>query len=483
VALGPRHGGLSFAGLGDLVGRGAAVLDRAGGHHIAYLGTIGPAFSTAVLAAAHLGRPVVPLNYRLPAADLRTLLGRLDDPVLLVDDVPLAPTGGRVLGVADWLAAASGAEPVPSRPEGDPIAVVLFTSGTTAAPKGVLLAHDQLLAYVLQTVEFAAGDPDEAALVTVPPYHVAGLASVLTNLYAGRRVLHLAAFEPGEWLRLVREERITGATVVPTMLARLVEHLEATGATVADVPSLRSLAYGGAPLAPRVLRRALELFPDVGFANAYGLTETSSTIAVLDADDHRAAIGSDDPDVRARLGSAGRPVPGIEVAIRDADGGPVGPGLIGDLFVRGPQVSGAYMGSGTALDGDGWFPTRDRARRDGDGYLYIEGRSDDTIIRGGENVAPAEIEAVLREHADVTDIAVVGLPDEQWGQRIAAAVVLTIGADATPAQLRAWAAERLRSSRTPDLVVIVDALPYSPTGKLLRRNVADDLTAHPRRTA
>jgi acyl-CoA synthetase (AMP-forming)/AMP-acid ligase II len=249
--------------------------------------------------------------------------------------------------------------------------------------------------------------------------------------------------------------------VVPTMLARVVDHLGEGAA--ADVPTLRSLAYGGARMPATVLEAALSAFPDTDFVNAYGLTETSSTIAILGPDDHRAALTGDEA-ARRRLSSVGRLVPGIEVDIRDEE-----------IWVRGEQVSGEYLGHDGATDGDGWFPTRDRGWVDDDGYLFIEGRSDDTIIRGGENIAPAEVEDVLLTHPAVRECAVVGLPDDEWGQRIAAAVVRRDGADVDPAELREFAKARLRSSKTPDVIAFRDELPHTDTGKLLRRVVLADL--------
>jgi len=265
--------------------------------------------------------------------------------------------------------------------------------------------------------------------------------------------------------------------IVPTVLARIVDRLDGQPA---GVPTLRSLAYGGARLPRPVLERALAAFPSCGFTNAYGLTETSSTIAVLGPDDHRAAAASADEHVRARLASAGRPVPGIELVIRDADGNQVPAGTAGEIWVRGPQVSGEYLGLGSSLDAGGWFPTRDCGRLDDDGYLFIDGRNDDTIIRGGENIAPAEIEDVLMRHPAVHDAGVVGIPDQEWGERIAAVVVVKDGAVADEEGIRQWARSRLRGSKTPDIVVTWPELPYNALGKLLRKDMATALTAaHP----
>jgi acyl-CoA synthetase (AMP-forming)/AMP-acid ligase II len=349
---------------------------------------------------------------------------------------------------------------------------VLFTSGTTAEPKGVVLRHANLFSYVTSTVEFGHAEPTDAAIVSVPPYHVAGVGSVLTNVYAGRRLVYLDDFTPKRWLALVREQGVTQAMLVPTMLARIVDHL---GDQVADVPSLRSIAYGGAATPRPVLERALRSFPGVGFTNSYGLTETSSTVAVLGPDDHRLAVAATDPRVRERLGSVGRPVPGMELAVRDALGHDLPTGEEGELWLRGAQVSGEYLGELGAGPDDGWFATRDRAWIDAGGYLYILGRLDDTIIRGGENIAPAEIEAVLLEHPSVRDVAVVGLPDDEWGQCTVAAVSVAAGADLTEEDVRIWARGRLRGSRTPDRVVFRAELPYNPMGKLLRRQLVAEL--------
>jgi acyl-CoA synthetase (AMP-forming)/AMP-acid ligase II len=302
---------------------------------------------------------------------------------------------------------------------------------------------------------------------------VAGVANLLSNLYAGRRIVYIDRFDPEVWLGIVRDQKVTQAMVVPTMLAQIVDHLRDAGD--ADTPSLRTLSYGGARMPAPVLTRALELFPTTGFVNAYGLTETSSTIALLGPEEHRAAFGSDDPAARARLGSVGRLVPGIEIEVRDDDGVPLGIGQTGLVFLRGDQISGEYAGV-ALLEEDGWFPTRDRGRIDEDGYVFIEGRADDTIIRGGENIAPAEIEDVLVSHDRVVDAVVVGLPDDQWGQRLAAVVVTSGDADTSAEELRELVRTRLRSSKTPETIEFWPELPRTDTGKLLRRTVVARLS-------
>ncbi|ROO87995.1 acyl-CoA synthetase (AMP-forming)/AMP-acid ligase II [Actinocorallia herbida] len=479
VVLGDRASGLTASDLRRRAAGGAAVLRDLGASHLVYIAASGAAFPVSLFAASLAGIPFVPLNYRLSAGQLAALVAE-NEPAFVVGDRDVldaigAPEG-RSTTPDGWLELArehpGPATPMPNDPES--VALLLYTSGTTAAPKAAVLRHRHLASYVLTTIDFAGAAPDDCGLVAVPPYHIAGVANTLTNLYAGRRVVHLGRFSPEDWLRTVEREGVTQALVVPTMLARIVEHLRETGER--PPAGLRSLAYGGAPMPARVIEQALELFPGVDFTNAYGLTETSSTIAVLGPDDHRAAQAGTSPEARARLGSAGRLVPDLEARILGADGLPLPAGEIGLLYVRGPQVSGEYRGT-AAVGSDDWFATRDLAHLDDEGYLFLHGRADDTIIRGGENVAPAEIEAVLEQHPAVAESAVVGIPDEEWGQRIAAVVVPHRGARPEPEELRTWVRTRLRGSKTPDVVRLVAALPRTDTGKILRRTLVHELGA------
>lgn len=468
---------LTTAELSELADGGAGVIAAAGTSHVAYVGLGGAMLPLLLFSSARAGATFTPLNYRLSADGLRELIDRLPQPLVVADakylDV-VAGAGKEVIGSEEFIAAARAAEPAAEFPDPEDVGVVLFTSGTTSRPKAVELTHNNLTSYITGTVEFDGAEPDDAALICVPPYHIAGVSAALSNLYAGRKMVYLPQFDPSEWVRLVRDEAVTSATVVPTMLARIVSALESEPVAL---PSLRNLAYGGSKVALPLVRKALGLLPDVGFVNAYGLTETSSTIAVLTPDDHRDAMASTDVTVTRRLGSVGQPVPGIEVQIRDEAGQVVGPGETGELFVRGDQVSGRYAEIGSVLDADGWFPTKDVAMLDEAGYLFIGGRSDDTIIRGGENIAPAEIEDVLVEHPLVHDCAVVGPEDPQWGQIIVAVVVPSPGADPDPDELREHVRSQLRGSRTPDRVVFRDELPTNATGKVLRRELVQELTA------
>jgi acyl-CoA synthetase (AMP-forming)/AMP-acid ligase II len=445
VAVGPRVGGLTYADLRDRATGIAATLggDAATVALIAETSALVPA---TLFGATWAGAAYAPLNYRLPAEARDELLTRLA-PVVVADDSWLTVDADPTRPFVDE----------PTRP-----AVLLFTSGSTAAPKAATLGHDQLTAYIFNTVEFGAAEEDEAVLVAVPPFHIAGVAAVLSSTYAGRRLVPLPRFSPEAWLAAARAEAVSHAFVVPTMLARIVAAMEADPS--ATVPSLRHLAYGGSRMPIPVLERALATFPTAEFVNAYGLTETSSTVCVLGPDEHRAAHGSADPAVRTRLGSVGRPVPGIELRVVE-----------GEIEVRGAQVSGDYLEAGSQRDADGWLRTGDRGWVDDEGYVFVEGRGDDTIIRGGENVAPAEIEDALLRHPAVAGAAVVGVPDEEWGERVGAMVVARAGVTLDPEAVAAFVREHLGSLKTPELIVVTDELPHTATGKVLRRAVRADL--------
>jgi long-chain acyl-CoA synthetase len=474
---------LTYADLFDAAGRAADSFRRTSAEHVAILDVTSTAMPVALFGAAWAGRPFVPLNYRLTGAELDALLERIHPAYLVTDEDragSLATRDGftavaRERFLAD--AGSSGEKAGEWAMDGDEIAVLLFTSGTTGVPKAAVLRHKHLVSYILGSVEFGGAGDDEATLVSVPPYHVAGIAAVLSSVYGGRRIVQLPSFSAETWLETARKESVTHAFVVPTMLARIVDALGDRSS--ADLPNLRALAYGGGKMPLPVIERAMKLFPTTAFTNAYGLTETSSTIAVLGPEEHRAAAGATDPAVRRRLVSVGKALPGVEIEIRDDEGQVQPPGASGEVYVRGEQVSGEYLGRGSSIGKDGWFPTRDGGTIDAEGYVFLEGRIDDVIVRGGENLSPGEIEEVLLEHVGVADCAVVGVPDIQWGEAVAAVIVRRDGASVTSSELCELVKDRLRSSRVPARVEFWSELPYNETGKLLRRKVRESLAATP----
>lgn len=465
------EGSLSYAEALRRARRGAMFLLGHAGESVAFLGQNGPAFPLALFASGMAGKPFAPLNYRLADEDLRKLLKRMAPAVAIVD-ADMAERAAGIDGVtivsreafeALCEDEAYGTEELPYSDQ--EIAVLLFTSGTTGEPKAAVLRHENLASYVISTVEFMSADEAECALVSVPPYHIAGISAVLTGTYAGRRIAYLHSFAPDAWVHIAHAEKVTHAMVVPTMLSRILDVMDESGIAL---PQLRALSYGGGRMPPAVIERAMRMLPHVDFVNAYGLTETSSTIAVLGPEDHRRAFSSDDPHVRARLGSVGQPLPTLELEIRGPDGTTVlGPRQSGEVYVRGPQVSGEYLHK-SMLSPDGWFATNDAGWLDEDGYLFVEGRLDDVIVRGGENISPGEVEDILRLHPKVVDVAVYGLADDQWGERVACSLVCAAERPSTE-DLSEWVRSRLRSTKTPEIWSFHDELPYSETGKLLRR--------------
>ncbi|MCW2588155.1 MAG: AMP-dependent synthetase and ligase, partial [Mycobacterium sp.] len=364
IALVDGHTRFTTGELSALADGGAGVIAASGAQHVAYVGSGGVMQPLLIFAAARAGVPYTPINYRLSPDGVQELIGRLPDPLVIVDERyrdMVGDVGKRVVDSEQFLADARTTEPVAEFADPEDVAIVLFTSGTTSKPKAVELSHGNLTSYITGTVEFDSADATDAALICVPPYHVAGVNAAMSNLYAGRKMVYLTSFDAREWVRLVADEEVTTATVVPTMLDRIVTALEQEPT---QLPALRNLAYGGSKVPLPLVRKALDLMPHVGFVNAYGLTETSSTIAVLTPDDHRNAHGNTDQYVAKRLGSVGQPVPGIEVQVRDEHGAVLGVGETGELFVRGEQVSGRYTGIGSVLDDEGWFPTKDIATLD-----------------------------------------------------------------------------------------------------------------------
>ena len=476
TAIGSRAGaGITYRELFDQAHATARRLRNAGVDAAVLCDESSHAVPLTLFGAAWAGVPYVPLNYRLPADDLLALAERVGAALAVTDDANLDRLASidtvSTVAQADFLADPAGGHEAGAEPgdwgmDPDDVAVLLFTSGTTGVPKSAVLRQKHLVSYILGSVEFMGAGEDEATLVSVPPYHIAGVAAMLSSVYAGRRIVQLPRFDPHAWIDTVEAEGITHAMVVPTMLTRIVDALDQRGGE--PILGLQALSYGGGKMPRPVIERALELFPITNFVNAYGLTETSSTIALLGPDEHRIAQYSDDPAEQARLASVGRALPGVEVVVRDDAGNDLPIGEVGEIFVRGEQVAGEYREKGSLLDADGWFPTRDGGFIDADGFIFVQGRNDDVIIRGGENMSPGEIEDVAIGHPGVRNAAAIGVPDREWGEKIVL-VAVPDGDPPADGELEDLIRSRLRSSRVPSHVVFVPDLPHNDTGKLLRR--------------
>jgi acyl-CoA synthetase (AMP-forming)/AMP-acid ligase II len=469
----------AFRGLG--LGRGdcIAVLQTNSHHYV-----------EAYYAAAAVGAVFVPLNYRAKLPELEHMINTARVKTLLVGDRyvdVVAQLRPRLGSVRTYVAMESAHDGMPrlddllreAAPEfevpevdDDDVSILMYTSGTTALPKAVMLTYNDFTAYVCGNVELADGTPRGTALLCVPLYHIAGATNIMTSMFTGRRLVLLRQFDAQAWLETVQRERITHAFLVPTMVKQLVDHPRLADY---DLSSLQNVSYGGAAMPFPVIRRAIEVFPkNVGFVNAFGQTETTSTLTVLGPEDHRLEGSPEEVERRLkRLKSIGRPLPDVELKVVDDQGEELPRGAIGELWVSTPRVMKGYEsqeGTTSPLR-DGWLPTRDMGWIDEDGYIFLAGRKDDMIIRGGENIAPAEVEAVLFSHPGIDEAAVIGVPDVEWGQRVVAVVVPRTGVQLGQGDVIDFCRQRLASFKKPEIVHFVEALPKNVMGKILRNDL------------
>ncbi len=463
------------------------------GDRIGVLDTNSSRYVEAYFASSMLGAVFVPLNYRAKAQELEYMITTAGARMLMVGDryaSLVSDLRHRLPGVSEYVALQSSQPGMASFEEliaqacedGDEaevdeedVNILLYTSGTTGPPKGVMLTYGDFFAYVCGNTELADGTPRGGALLCVPLYHIAGITSLMTSFFTGRTLVMLRQFEPSEWLAAVQRERITHAFLVPTMLKRVLDHPEFGRYSCT---TLEVLAYGAAPMPLPVIRRAIDMFPaTVGFVNAFGQTETTATVTMLLPEDHRLEGTAQEVERKLRrLSSTGRPLPDVEVRIVDAQGVEVKRGEIGEVTVRTSRLMKGYLSPGDATAQtmvNGWLHTRDLGWMDEEGYLYLSGRADDLIIRGGENISPAEVETVLQSHPAIEEVVIIGVPDEDWGEQVMAVVVLRAGSTLTAEEVIDWCRQRLASFKKPDRVEFVTELPRNPLGKVLRKDLRE----------
>ena len=444
----------------------------------------------AYYAVARIGAIFVPLNFRARSDELTHMLNNSKASLLLVgeqyvdlvdsirQDTPsvkhFIPIGCMREGMLNYeeLLASSSPEGVSTEVEDDDVTMIIYTSGTTGIPKGVPLTHNSFSIYVLKNVIPADPDIEETNILTVPLFHVAGVQAALAATYGGRTLAIIRQFDVKEWMETVQRERASRAMLVPTMLKRIIDDPDFSKY---DLSSLKVITYGAAPMPFEVIKKAIEVFPGVMFINAFGQTETASTITILGPEDH--IITGDEEEREKKLrrlaSSIGRPMDDVEMKIIDRDGSDLPPGEVGEIVARGPRVMTGYWKcpdeTAKAITKEGWLHTSDMGYMDEEGYFYLVGRSDDLVIRGGENISPREVENILYAHPAVEDAAVIGVPDPEWGQVPRAVVVLKNGKTATADELIEFCRGRLASFKRPGSVVFVDELPKTNTGKVLMR--------------
>ena len=465
---------LTYAEFGARCRALAAALHRRGvgrGDRVATLLANCHRYLEAYIAVPLLGAAIVPLNTRHAAREQRAVLEDCGARLLLVDETHRDRAGELATAVGDVLLApdeyeralAVGGE-IESGPaiDEDDLAAIFYTGGTTGRAKGVMLSHRNLVANAFHITVWAGYDERDTHLHAAPMFHSADAASIFALTWRGARHAFAPSFEPGAVLDLIARERVTCTVLVPTMIGMIVDH---PAVETADLRSLRLVIHGGAPISGALLGRAVETL-GCSFTQAYGLTEASSHLAALPREE--TLLG----DRRAR--SAGRAVMGVELVVRRPDGAPCAPGEVGEVTGRGPNFTRGYWNrpeeTARALR-DGWFWTGDLAHMDEEGYVYIVDRAKDMIISGGENVYSVEVEEAISAHPAVLEAAVIGVPDETWGERVHAVVVPRPGQALDEAGLRAFCRERIAGYKCPRSVEFVDVLPKSGPGKVLKREL------------
>ncbi|MCT7658464.1 long-chain-fatty-acid--CoA ligase [Mycobacterium deserti] len=454
------------------------------GDRVAFVEKNGVEFFDVVFGLAKLGAVAVPVNWRLAAPEMLHIIKdagaravvvgseffghieAVEDQLSGVEMVLAISDHARWPAFDDWLAGHPTDDPGVESASDD-VALLMYTSGTTGAPKGVMLTNGN---YISKSAGIAAHwrfTNDSVALAVMPMFHQAGSGWALVGLHEGCPTVVLRDVEPAAILDAIARHRVTNMLLVPAVIQKLVI---ADDLGAVDISSLRTVVYGASPITDDVLLKGLERF-GCEFIQVYGMTESTGSITQLDGDDH-------DPARRPELlRSCGKPYPWIEIRIVDRDGVDVAPGSVGELWTRSRQNMAGYWNNPSAtastITPDGWLKTGDAGYRDEHGYVYLYDRVKDMIVSGGENVYPAEVENALMAHPDVGDVAVIGVPDDTWGEAVKAVVVPTPGSSPAPDELIAFARERLAGYKLPKSVDFADELPRNPSGKILKRHLRE----------
>ncbi|MFH1383242.1 MAG: long-chain-fatty-acid--CoA ligase [Chloroflexota bacterium] len=443
----------------------------------------------AYFATAKIGGIYLPLNFRAKASELVYLLNSSEATTIFVGDrytelaesvkseakslknlVSLDKKQEGMLYYED-LITSSPTDDIFTEVDDNDTTILMYTAGTTGFPKGVMLSHNSFSVYVLENVTPADPETNEKNILTVPLYHIAGMQAMMAAIYGGRTLVMERQFDPKEWMELVQGEKVSRAMMVPTMLKQLMDHPDFNKY---NLRSLKVITYGAAPMPFEIIKKAVEVFPGVGFINAFGQTETASTVTMLGPEDHNISGTEAEKEKRLkRLSSIGKPMADVEMKVIDESSQDLPPGEVGEIVARGPRVMSGYWKdkekTDKTIDKEGWVHTGDLGYRDEDGYFFLAGRNTDMIKRAGELISPEEVEAVLRTNPKVDDVAVIGVPDLEWGELPLAITVLKQGVQATPEELMEYCRANLASYKRPRGVVFVDDLPRNPMGKVLKR--------------
>ncbi len=455
------------------------------GDRVAVLDKNVPEFYELLLGAAKLGAVLAAVNWRLAppeiaqvvndttarvllaGAEFLTCVEQIEDQLEHVELVVSTEAGTTRPGFAEWRDAHPANDPKVDVSPGD-VAVQFYTSGTTGLPKGAMLSHRAIFSLSPDESEGWNLTPDGVSMVAMPNFHIAGAGWGIVCLACGMHIVLHREVDLGAIFADLERYRVTHTVFVPAVLQMLVAHPDAR---TADLSSLDAILYGASPISVDVLTKSIDVFK-CRFIQCYGLTETCGAVVVLPPEDHDV----NGPNVH-RLRAAGIARPGVEMRVVDADGTECEVGEVGEVWLRSPSNMNGYwnMPEATAavLGDDNWFRSGDAGYLDADGYLYIHDRIKDMIISGGENVYPAEIESALMDHPAVADVAVIGVPDERWGEAVKAIVVRAPETTLTDHELMAFSRERLAGFKCPTSVDWTDVLPRNPSGKILKTELRE----------
>ncbi|WP_427965582.1 long-chain-fatty-acid--CoA ligase [Altererythrobacter sp.] len=472
---------IDFGALEELTRRTIGLFQDHGlvkGDRIAWLGKNSDLYAVLFAAAGRMGVVIAPVGWRLAPPEVAYIVkdtqarlvfageGFLDTAQAVA--APLSPAP-EVIGEQRAWEMILAREPAEYDPAGPDDGVLqLYTSGTTGNPKGVVLSNANLLSLrrdaVAAELPWSMHQTDDCILVAMPVAHIGGTGLINIAIASGVRALIQAEFSP-EGVLDGMDQGVTQMFIVPAALQMVIQHPRAAKT---DFSGFRYLMYGAAPIPLDLLREAVQTMPATGFLQAYGMTETTGTIALLPPEDHTL-------EGNQRMRSAGKAVPGAEIAILGPDGKELPRGEIGEVAVRSPSNTAGYWhlpeATEETIDADGWLHTGDAAFMDDDGYVYIQDRIKDMIISGGENVYPAEVESAIYGHPAVAEVAVIGVPSEKWGEEVKACIVAKPGMEVDQADVLAWTRERIAPYKVPKSVDVIPALPRNPTGKILRREL------------
>jgi len=456
------------------------------GDRVAYLGKNSDSYFEILFGAAKMGAVCLPIGWRLAAAEIAYILRDGEVRVLFVgsDFAELAQQAiresGQSVTVIDigadgpdgyhrWRDACPADRPaIDTAP--DDTALQLYTSGTTGRPKGVMLTHRNLLQMWVDAgqhdLSWNHWSDEDVCLVAMPLAHIAGTGFALVSLLNGASNVIMPEFDPGGVLELMVPERISKMIMVPAALNFLVQM---PGVERVDFSRLKLVFYGASPIPFDLLRQCMDVFC-CDFCQQYGMTETCGTVVYLPPGDHDGA-GND------RMRSAGLPMPGVELKIVDGDGNGLESGVVGEVAIRSSSVMAGYWNNDAAtrdtIDDDGWLLTGDAGFLDVDGYLYIHDRVKDMIISGAENIYPAEVESAMFSHPAISEVAVIGVPDDKWGEAVKGIVVLKPGFDASEADILSHTRSQIAAYKVPKSIDFVAVLPRNATGKVLKRQLRE----------